>query len=232
MPTIAAIVPAFNEEKTVGGVVKTLAASGIFKDVIVICDGSTDGTAQAARESGATLVHELPKRSGKGAALEHGVTHTDADYVAFFDADLLGFTEDHARRLVEPVLKGERAMNTAWRDRGAVSNFIQMHIMPLIGGERAMSRRVFESIPSRFLRGFMIEAATNYYCRSNGLKYGGTLMPGLTMVKKYQKVGWPKAIGEYADMYWQVAKAMALVRRHAHEFKSNFVHEKHHDGRS
>jgi polyisoprenyl-phosphate glycosyltransferase len=229
MPKLAAIVPAYNEEKTIADVVRTLVASRIFNEVIVVSDGSTDGTAEAARAAGATLVHNLPKRDGKGAALEHGVAHTDAEIVAFFDADLIGFTVEHARALVAPVLEGKRTMNTGWRDRGAVGNFIQMHFMPLIGGERAMPRVAFEAIPDKYLRGFMIEAATNYYCRANGLKYGGTLFPGLTMRKKYQKVGWRRALGEYARMYWQVAKAMIVVRWRAHEFKTHFIHEKHHD---
>lgn len=90
-----------------------------------------------------------------------------------------------------------------------------------------MRRQIFETIPDRYVRGFMIESATNYYCRANDLPYGGTLLPGLTMRKKYQKVGWPKAIIEYAHMYWQVAKAMIVVRMHTHEFRMRFIHEKH-----
>ncbi len=232
MPKAAAIVPAFNEEKTVGDVVRALVASKIFDEIIVISDASTDGTAAAARAAGATTVHELPFHKGlgssKGQAVEHGVTHTDASVVAFFDADLIGFTPEHARLVVLPVLSGKMAMNAGFRDRGPLGNFLQ-RFLPLIGGERAMEREVFETIPSRYLRGFMIEAATNYYCRANGLPYGGTLLPGLTMRKKYQKVGWPKAILEYIRMYYQVAKAMVWVRLHRAEFRGHFIHEKHHD---
>jgi len=231
MSKIAAIVPALNEEKTIAAVVKTLVDSRVFDDIIVISDGSTDHTAERAREAGAT-VHELPYHLGrgrKGQALEHAITHTDAEMIAFFDADLIGLTVDHVKKLVMPVMNGELAMNTGWRDRGPFNNFIQMHFMPLIGGERVMQRSIFEAIPEKYLRGFMIESATNYYCRANKLKYGGTLLPGLTMRKKYQKVGWLKALGEYIFMYWQVLKAMAIVRAHARDFKDHFIHEKHHD---
>lgn len=232
MPKIAAIVPAYNEAETVGGVVAVLAASGIFGEVIVISDGSTDATAASAKTAGASLVHELPIKSGKGAALAHGVAHTDAEFVAFFDADLVGLTPEHVRLLVEPVLAGKRTMNTGWRDRGTLWNFVQMHFMPLIGGERVLPRSLFEAIPDRYMRGFMIEAATNFYCRANGLAYGGTLLPGLAMRRKYQKVGWPKALLEYAGMYWQVAKAMIKVRLHGRDFRDNFQHEKHHGEKS
>jgi glycosyltransferase involved in cell wall biosynthesis len=231
MNKIAAIVPALNEEETIGPVAKTLVDSRVFDEVIVISDGSRDRTAERARAAGAA-VHELPEhpgRGGKGQALEHALTHTDAQMIAFFDADLIGLTAEHVRLLVDPVLAGKRAMNTGWRDRGPLWNFIQMHFMPLIGGERVMQRSIFEAIPDKYLRGFMIESALNYYCRANGLKYGGTMLKGLTMRKKFQKVGWPKALAEYASMYWQVAKAMVVVRLRTKDFRGHFIHDKHHD---
>ena len=230
MPKIAAIIPAFNEEKTVANVIGPLLASKIFDEVIVICDGSTDNTAAAARAAGATTVHELPVNHGKGGALAHGLTHTDAPIVAFFDADLTGLTPEHAKTLVNPVLAGEKVMLAGWHDRGPVGNFLQ-RFMPLIGGERAMRREVFESIPTKYVRGYMIEAATDYYCRANGYPYGAVLLSGLNMRKKYQKVGWGRALGEYAHMYYQVAKAILMVRLHAKEFRENFIHEKHHDAK-
>jgi len=228
MSKLAAIIPAFNEEKTIAGVVKPLVDSKLFTDIIVISDGSSDNTAALARAAGANIVHELPKNLGKGASLQHGVTHTDADIIAFFDADLINFKPEHAAAIVAPVVSGARAMNCGWRDRGPVANFFQ-RFLPLIGGERALHREIFEAIPDRFIRGFMIEAATDYYCRANHLPYGATLLPGLTMRKKYQKVGWGRALGQYARMYAQVVTAIILVRFHAKEFKGHFIHEKHHD---
>ncbi len=224
---IAAIVPAFNEEKTIANVIKPLVDSKLFSDIIVISDGSTDGTKAAALAAGATIVHELPKRGGKSHALEHGITHTDAPLVAFFDADLVGFTAEHARVIVEPVLRGERAMNVGWRDRNAFSNFTQ-RFLPLIGGERAMKREVFENIPEKYIHGFMIEVAVNYYCRANRLPYGAVLLKGLTIVTKFGKFPFSTALKEYAIMYAQVFKAMITVRLHKKEFREHFVNEKHH----
>lgn len=231
MPKIAAIVPAWNEEKTIADVIKPLVESKIFDEVIVISDGSNDKTAEVARTSGATMVHELPLNGGKCKALMHGLAHTDAEFIAFFDADLIGFTAEHARIVVEPVLSGKLAMSVAWRDRNWFSNFTQ-RFLPLIAGERAMRRNIFEDIPERFSRGFMIEAATNYYCRINNLRYGATLLPGMRVRTKYQKVGWAKALPQYAHMYYQVVKAMVVVRLHSKEFKEHFIHEKHHNGQA
>jgi glycosyltransferase involved in cell wall biosynthesis len=227
-PNVAAIIPAYNEEQTVGKVVTALKQSGIFDEIVVVSDGSTDRTAEVAREAGATAVYQLPIRSGKGKAMQHGVAHTDAPIISFFDADLLTLTPEHARALVTPVAEGKRAMNTGLRDRGGLLMWLEGHL-PLIGGERAMQREVFEAIPDRYIQGFMVESALNYFCRANHMAYGGTPLPKLTMRRKYDKVGWGKAIGQYAHMYWQVALAMVLVRVHGREFRAHFIHEKHYD---
>jgi len=102
-PPTAAIIPAYNEEETIRDVVAAVVASPLVDQVIVISDGSTDRTAEIARGAGAHLVHELPRRGGKGAAMLHGITHTDAPIIAFFDADLKGLNPDHVERLMLPV---------------------------------------------------------------------------------------------------------------------------------
>lgn len=207
---VAAIIPAYNEEPTVAGVVEALRASPYVQEVIVVCDGSTDQTGERARAAGAT-VYELPRNSGKGAAMLHGLTHTDASVVAFFDADLIGLEPDHVERLVLPVLSGSRVMNVGIRDRGRLLTRLTEHL-PLIGGERVMLRRVVEGVPPEYLQGFMIESALNYYCRSRKLPYGTVFLPGLGIRRKYEKVGWKRGVVEYVKMGWQIAAAMAVVR--------------------
>ncbi|MBU1348709.1 glycosyltransferase family 2 protein [Patescibacteria group bacterium] len=208
---VAAIVAAFNEEKTIGPIVKTLADSGRFRDVIVISDGSTDHTADIARQNGASLVHQFPWKHGKGAAMMHGVSHTDAPVIFFCDADLHGLSVEHLDTVMKPVLDGKMAMCVGIRDRGTFLMKVSA-LLPLIGGERALERRVFEDIPDRYLQGFMVEGAMNYYCRSRRLPYGTVELPGLTIVRKMQKVGFWKGLKEYIHMGWQIWKAILVVR--------------------
>lgn len=209
--TISAIVPAYNEEETIGGVVRALVLSKLFSEVVVISDGSTDRTAEEARSAGATTVHELPRRGGKGAAMQHGITHTDSPLIFFCDADLLGLNKKHIQDVLDPVLSGERVMNVALRDRGKLFMRLAAYL-PLIGGERALYRHVIEGIPDRYLRGFMVESALNYYCRINKLPYGSVPLFGLKIRHKYQKVGWVRGVGQYFKMAWEIAKAMFTVR--------------------
>jgi len=90
----AAIIPAYNEETTIVQVIEPLLASSYVGEVVVVSDGSTDATAERARQAGARVV-ELDARQGKGAAMLRGVGETEAPIVCFFDADLIGLTTDH-----------------------------------------------------------------------------------------------------------------------------------------
>jgi len=208
---IAAIIAAYNEEKTIGPIVKTLVDSKRFRDVIVISDGSTDRTAELARENGASLVHQFPWKHGKGAAMMHGVSHTDAPLIFFCDADLHDLSVAHVDKVLKPVLEGKLSMCVGIRDRGPFLMKLSAHL-PLIGGERALDRQVFEDIPDKYLQGFMVETSMNYYCRSRKLPYGTVELPGLTIVRKMQKVGFWKGLIEYIHMGYQIWKAMAMVR--------------------
>lgn len=89
-----ALIPAFNEEQNIARVVRSLLP--LVDRVVVIDDGSTDGTAVQARESGATVLSH-PLNRGQGAALETGheyARQVSADFVLHFDADQQFSPED------------------------------------------------------------------------------------------------------------------------------------------
>ncbi len=210
-PRVAALIAAYNEEVTIENVVKTIVDSKLFDEVIVISDGSTDKTAEVARNAGATLVHELPIKGGKGAAILHGLTHTDAPILFLADADLWGLTKQHLEAILNPVLSGKRVMSVGVRDRGRLVTWITAHV-PLIGGERAMMRHVIENINPKYLQGFMIESALNYHCRADGFPYGAVICHGLHIRRKIDKVGFWRSVPQYIAMESEIIKAMILVR--------------------
>ena len=100
-----AIVPSFENEATVGGVVRDVLAQGL--GVIAVNDGSRDGTAEAARSAGATVL-EHPVNRGKGAALltgfayaaEQGFTHA-----VTIDADGQHYASDLPRLLARTLAR-------------------------------------------------------------------------------------------------------------------------------
>ena len=206
---VTAIIPAYNEEQTIKDVIRPLVASSLVDEVFVISDGSTDRTKEVAEKAGAR-VHEIP-RKGKGGAMMYAVAQTDSQIIAFFDADLVGLTEEHIETLLLPVINSGRMMNVGIRDRGIFWTAISQHL-PLISGERAMNRRVFESVPPEFMCGFMVESALNYFCKLHKWRFGSVVMHGLTFRRKYQKVPIALAVVQYISMFWQVGIAMLTVR--------------------
>lgn len=207
---VAAIIPAYNEEKTIAAVVRPLVASPLVDEVIVISDGSTDQTLLCAQAEGARA-YGLSRNSGKGEAMRAGVGHTQAEILLFLDADLIGFTENHIELLLLPVLGGARAMNIGMRDRGSFLTRLSSRL-PLISGERAMRREVFEGIGPEFMHGFMVESSLNYYCRVHHLAYGAILMPHVMIRRKFEKVSLSRAVVQYINMFGQVIQAMLAVR--------------------
>lgn len=221
---VAAIVPALNEEANIGNVLKALLESEELDEVILVDDGSTDRTAEIGRELGAKVI-SLPQKggSGKGNAMKQGVLNTDAEMIAFFDADLKNLSVENVSLLVEPVLKRQAVMSVGIRERrgwGKISEFF-IKIDPLfaIAGERVMERRVFESIPADLMRGFMVETAMNYYCLANNLKVCYLKLKGISITIKEKKWGFFKGFIGRLKMFWELFKIRVIIFRRKKEFK-------------
>jgi len=107
MPAITALLPAYNEEVSIGSVV--LRARKYADRVIVVDDGSSDRTAEVAALAGAEVLrHE--RNQGKGAALRTGFEYLDEDsIIVTIDTDGQHDPAD-IPRLVEPILRGEADM--------------------------------------------------------------------------------------------------------------------------
>jgi glycosyltransferase involved in cell wall biosynthesis len=109
---LVAVVPAFNCADTVGDTVTALMGVADMSRVVVVDDGSTDATAQAASEAGAELV-KLTVNVGKGSAVMAGLERCrSAEIVLLIDADT-GHTAAEAVHLVGPVAAGDVEMTVA-----------------------------------------------------------------------------------------------------------------------
>ncbi|MBZ9577467.1 glycosyltransferase [Patescibacteria group bacterium] len=218
---VAAIVPALNEEANIGNVLKVLLKSKDLDEVILVDDGSEDRTAEIGEEMGVKVI-KLPKKggSGKGNAMKKGVESTDADIIAFFDADLIGLTTEHVSLVVRPVLENRAVMCVGARQRygGLPKLFIKIDPLLAVGGERAMKRFVFESIPERFIQGFAVETSLNYYCRKKKLKVLYPELKDLTVVIKEKKWGLLKGFKNRMKMFWQLFKIRVLILTNRKEF--------------
>ena len=83
---VSIVIPAYNEEQGLGPLLKELVSVFPDAEIIVVNDGSEDGTAQVARDAGVRVI-EHDRNRGYGAALRTGTEHADRDYVLFCDSD-------------------------------------------------------------------------------------------------------------------------------------------------
>lgn len=111
---VAVVLPALNEEATVGAVVGSVLplTGALIDDVVVVDSGSSDNTVPAARAAGARVVGvrdvlaEIPVRPGKGEVLWRSLATTDADILVFLDTDLVDPSPGFVPALLGPVLTG------------------------------------------------------------------------------------------------------------------------------
>ncbi|GHJ54938.1 glucosyl-3-phosphoglycerate synthase [Nonomuraea sp. TT08I-71] len=112
---VSVVLPARNEEATVGAIVSTIREHlmdrvSLVDELIVVDSRSTDRTAQVARAAGAEVVSQdamtrgLPRLTGKGDALWAGLAAAEGDVVAFVDADLRDFRPHFVTGLLGPLL--------------------------------------------------------------------------------------------------------------------------------
>jgi glycosyltransferase involved in cell wall biosynthesis len=98
------IVPAFNEAASIGEVLTRVAALGLDRQVIVVDDGSTDGTAAIAAGFADVHVVRQPNR-GKGAAIRAAIPLIEGDIVVIQDADM-EYDPAEVPALIEPIERG------------------------------------------------------------------------------------------------------------------------------
>lgn len=167
-PRVAAIVCAYNEQPRIGDVLRALLSAACINEVIVVDDGSNDGTADFVRRE-FPRVHVLRNEHnlGKAGSMDRGVAATTAAVIFFCDADLQNFQSIHAEQIINPVLKGECSMFIGVRNNSAQKIFIPF---ALNSGERTIPRKFWEELPQFYKKGFRIEAGLNAFVRRYGAR--------------------------------------------------------------
>jgi glycosyltransferase involved in cell wall biosynthesis len=208
--TVTAVIPAWNEAETVGAVVYAALDARLVDDVVVVDNASSDRTASVAAAHGARVVHEhVP---GKGGAMRTGVAAaTGADVIVFLDADLVGIRPHHIDRLVAPVVAGDAHMACGLFDRGPLANPLFLRRLPVLTGQRAVPRWLFDVLDDHDLRGYRVEAALNSLVAQRGLVRCDEVVPGLWHRTKQEKLGSP-VVGHATKLKMLASACWSYVR--------------------
>jgi len=189
-----AIIAAYNEERTIGHVLRVLTRNRLIDEIIVVSDGSTDRTVEIARGFDVRVI-ALRENCGKGRAMRIGVDHASHEVLFFVDGDMF-VTQEHVAELVVPVLANECDMNIGVRHRGPVIDWfhLEMQCGPVLSGIRVMRRAVFEEVPLQYQERFKIEAALNCFCSRAGYRQRHTIIHNLGHLTKETKLGFANGL--------------------------------------
>jgi glycosyltransferase involved in cell wall biosynthesis len=233
-PCLSVVVPCYNEEQTIKDLLGCVLESPWVAEVVVVDDGSTDGTRDRLREVDDPRVRvlEQPVNRGKGAALRRGFAGVSADFVVVQDADLEYDPADYGVLLEflingkADVVFGSRFISDRphrvlyyWHSVGnrlltAASNmFTNLNLTDMETCYKAFRREVIQGIELREDRfGFEPEitaklAVGNYRIYEVGISYQGrTYAEG-------KKIGWrdgiqaARCIVRYSPLWAKLARS-------------------------
>jgi len=125
-PAFAAVIPTYQREATVVRAIESVLAQTVApSEVIVVDDGSTDGTSERLREFGDLVNIVVQPQSGSAAARNRGVTEASAEWIAFLDSDDR-WEPDHLERITEALLATSAHADLYFRDTEAVFEILEM----------------------------------------------------------------------------------------------------------
>ncbi|MEK7177783.1 MAG: glycosyltransferase family 2 protein [Patescibacteria group bacterium] len=179
--TISVIVPAYNEEKKIGGVLKSLINSSLIDEIIVINDGSNDKTLSIIKKFKKIILINLKKNHGKSYVIVKGIEKSTGDIVIFIDADLTGLNDSHLGNLINPLISGKKEIVIGY------PNYIKADklFLPLSGERAYWKKDLTPFLREMSKKGYGLELYLNYIFRNKKIK----LFPlhGVKTALKYEK---------------------------------------------
>jgi len=203
---ISVVVPAFNEAGRIGAVLEPILGSPMIDEVIVVDDGSDDGTAEAAEKFPVRVIR-LPVNRGKAAALDAGVSEATHDTFLFLDADLVGLLPSHVDDLVRAYREGNLDMAIGVFVSGRKGTDFAQLINPFASGQRVLSREIWERATKNGTEmDYGIEFALSKLAAKEGWAKEHVRLEGVTHVLKEEKRGFAKGMVDRFKMYGDMIK--------------------------
>lgn len=204
MKKISCIIPAYNEEARIEGVlsvIQPLIGKHIY-EVIVVDDGSYDDTKQVVKNFPQInlIIHEVNK--GKNRTVADGIRASKGDYIFLLDADLKSLREQNIIDLVNPIEKDLAKVTISFRKNGWP--LFPFKKIDYLSGERILPKfylmekiNEMESLPS-----YSLEVFINRIIIKNKLSLKIVHWPEVENVFNQDKMGWKKGVKFIVTKIW------------------------------
>ncbi len=200
---IVAIIPAYNEENTIGDVLSVLKKVDKIKKIIVVSDGSKDDTVIVAKSFDVEVI-ALKENMGKGGAMKVGLDDGPADILLFLDADLIGLKKKHVNALLNPVLEDRADITIGVFEEGRVFTDLAQKMIPKLSGQRALRASVLNGMSNLEVARFGVEVALNNHIKKTNLRLEKVVLSNMSHVTKEEKLGFLKGVNARMKMYWEI----------------------------
>ena len=211
MTTLSCIIPAYNEASRIEAVLRSVVGHPLIDEVIVVDDGSSDGTAEVVKGIDGVRLIVLPQNKGKTWAVTVGIEAATGDTLMFVDADLLGLDAAHLTALIAPVQQVKADITISLR-ANAPRPWHWIGI-DYISGERVMPRGLLvDQIDAmRALPKFGLEVFMNSLLIRQNARIAIVHWPEVESPLKGAKFGWAEGLKRDVKMIRDMAQTVGLL---------------------
>ncbi|MFZ2125067.1 MAG: glycosyltransferase family 2 protein [Candidatus Saccharimonadales bacterium] len=215
---ISVVIAAYNEAPRIERVLKVVDNHPLIDEVIVVNDGSCDGTSEVCKKFKLKLI-ENEKNLGKTLSVKKGILASKNDLIMLLDADLIGLDSQAIEQLAKPVLSGR----VNWTLSVRKNSFAIMRLAKIdwMSGERVVPKKLLmdDLIWSRPDIGYSLETLMNKSLLDSKRTFRSVFLPNVSNTNKSNKNGngFVRGWAKNFHMIGQISKVVPF-----HEFIGQF----------